>query len=130
MKIVPLRAAGESPVKRKRRRENPAFTFFADDVLAWEPYRFLTREQRGDVLDLIVYGGKLGGSLPADHPLLGSLDAKLIELCTRREGNRVVVVVPLDLPGLLADRQDWRESRRPGAEAADRGPDGRFRKRE
>ncbi len=112
------------------KRENPSFTFFADDALSWEPIAWLSDELLGQCFKLVVYGCKLGGALPADHPLLGLLNPKVIELCTVREGDHVLVVRPHDLPRLMSARRRWRESRRPGARAAAaasvRGPAGRF----
>jgi len=111
---------------KRRRRENPSFTFFADDMLAWEPIAWLGDALLGQAFKLIVYGCKLGSSLPVDHPLLGILDPKVIELCTKRDGDRVLVVAPADLPRLMADRRRWRESRKAGADAAGRDEVGRF----
>jgi hypothetical protein len=110
----------------RKRRENPAFTFYANDALAWEPIAWLSDELLGQAFKLIVYGCKLGGSLPADHPLLGLLDPKVIGLCTRKVGDRVQVIAPHDLPKLMADRAKWRESRKAGAAAAGRTLLGRF----
>ncbi|HEV8573264.1 MAG TPA: hypothetical protein VGR43_01010, partial [Dehalococcoidia bacterium] len=97
-----------------------------NDALAWEPISFLDDARLGQAFKLIVYGCKLGGSLPADHPLLEMLDPKVVALCTRRVGDRVEVIAPHDLPRLMANRRRWRESRKKGADAAGRGADGRF----
>jgi hypothetical protein len=109
------------------RRENPGFTFYADDALSWEPIAWLPDELLGQCFKLIVYGCKLGGSLPKDHPLLGLLDPKVITLCTRPNGDRVDVIAPHDLPRLMANRKAWKESRKPGAAAAGRDDSGRFK---
>jgi hypothetical protein len=112
----------------RKRRDNPSFTFFADDALAWEPIAWISDTLLGQAFKLIVYGCKHGSSLPKDHPLLSLLDSKVIALCTRPNGDRVEVIAPCDLPRLMANRQRWRESRRKGAEAAGRGAGGRFGK--
>lgn len=105
---------------------NPAFTFYANDALAWEPIAWLSDEQLGQAFKLIVYGCKHGSALPAGHPLLGLLDPKVVAMCTRPEGDHVAVIAPCDLPKLMASRRKWRESRKAGADAAGRGPGGRF----
>ena len=110
----------------KRKRDNPSFTFFADDALAWEPIAWLGDALLGQCFRLIVYGTKNHGSLPSDHPLLGLLDSKVIDLCTRHEGDRVAIIAPHDLPRLMANRAKWRESRKAGATAAGRDSSGRF----
>ena len=128
-----LRAPGVAPrdtPQRRRHQENPAFTFYANDALAWEPIAWLSDELLGQAFKLIVYGCKLGGALPADHPLLSLLDPKVIQLCTRMNGDRVQVIAPHDLPKLMAKRREWCVSRRKGAEAAGRGEHGRFGGRE
>ena len=110
----------------RKRRENPAFTFYADDALAWEPIAWLSDALLGQCFRLIVYGTKNHGALPVTHPLLGILDPKVIELCTRRVGDLVEIIAPHDLPRLMANRRRLRESRRKGAEAAGRDASGRF----
>lgn len=110
----------------KKTRKNPGFMFFANDALAWEPINFLTDEQLGQAFKLIVYGCKLGGSLPKGHPLLELLDPKVLSLCTRKRGAVVEVIAPHDLPRLMARRQQWCDSRKAGAEAAGRGAGGKF----
>lgn len=112
---------------KRHKKANPAFTFYANDALAWEPIAWLPDDLLGQAFKLIVYGCKLGSSLPAEHPLLRLLDPKVIELCTRRDGDRVEVIAPCDLPKLMASRRRWQESRKVGAEAAGRGADGRFK---
>jgi hypothetical protein len=59
-----------------------------------------------------VYACKLGSSLPVDRPLLGSLDPKVLQLCTRKEGDRVLVVRPIDLPKLMRERESYLGKRR------------------
>jgi hypothetical protein len=113
-------------VSTRRRCNNPAFTFFANDVLCWESFALLSDAQLGQAFKLIVYGCNAGGSLPRDHPLLGLVDPRVIELCTRTAGDRILVIAPHDLPKLMADRARWRASRRRGAEAAGRTLLGRF----
>ncbi len=110
----------------RRQDGNPSFTFFANDALAWEPIAWLNDGLLGQCFKLIVYATKNGGALPASHPLLGILDKKVLELCTRRKGDVVEVIAPHDLPRLMANRRRWRESRRKGAEAAGRDEKGRF----
>jgi hypothetical protein len=110
----------------KRKRDNPGFMFFANDAMAWEPIAWLPDNLLGQAFKLIVYGCKLGGSLPVNHPLLGLLDPKVLELCTRPAGDVVEVIAPHDLPRLMARRESWRKSRKAGAEAAGRGQGGRF----
>lgn len=119
----------DGPGPRAPKKDNPAFMFFANDALAWEPISWLSYELLGQAFKLIVYGCKLGGSLPADHPLLAMLDPKVLNLCTRRSGDRVDVIAPHDLPRLMANRRRWRESRRAGADAAGRDARGRFTER-
>ena len=91
---------------------NPSFSFFANDVLHWEPIMFLTDAQLGQAFKLIVYGCKLGSALPKDHPLVGSLDPAVIQMCTRPEGDHLAVVRPCDLPRLMLDRQRYLDARR------------------
>ena len=93
-------------------RENPAFTFFADDVLAWEPIVWLTDAQLGQAFKLITYACKNGSTLPTTHPLIALLDPKVVELCTRPERDRLAVVRPCDLPRLMLDRQRYLDARR------------------
>ena len=100
------------PHPDRRREGNPAVMVFANDVLCWEPFHWLTDAQMGQVFRMLIYGCKLGGTLPRDHPLLAQIDAKLIELCTRPDGDGVAIVQPLDLPKLLADRQEYLDARR------------------
>jgi hypothetical protein len=59
--------------------------------------------------------------------LLSILDSNVVELCTVKDGDRVRVVKPHDLPKLMASRRRWRESRRAGADAAGRDAHGRFK---
>jgi hypothetical protein len=91
---------------------NPAFTFFSDDVLAWEPLFWLTDAQLGQAFKLIVYGSKLGSRLPKGHPLLDLIDPKIVSLCTTDEGEYLAVVHPLDLPKLMMARRRYLDARR------------------
>lgn len=111
---------------KRTKRENPAFTFYADDALAWEPIQWIGDALLGQCFRLIVYGAKNGGSLPITHPLLALLDPKVLGLCTRRVGDVVEIIAPHDLPRLMASRRRWRDSRKKGADAAGRDAQGRF----
>jgi hypothetical protein len=99
-------------MKPRKDDPNPGFTFFANDVLAWEPLLFLTDAQLGQAFKLIVYGCKNGSELPADHPMLANLDAKVVALCTKPEGDHLAVIKPCDLPRLMLDRQRYLDARR------------------
>ena len=103
---------------KHRRDSNPSFTFFANDVLAWEPIVWLTDAQLGQAFKLITYACKNGSTLPKTHPLVGSLDPKVVEMCTKVEGDHLAVVRPCDLPKLMLDRQRYLDARR---EAASKG---------
>jgi hypothetical protein len=112
-----------------KREKNPAFTFYADDALSWEPINFLSDQLLGQAFRLIVYACKNGGSLALGHPLLGLLDPKVIELCTRTVDDRIEVIAPHDLPKLMAKRRAWAASRKAGADAAGRDAGGKFKGR-
>lgn len=104
----------------RARRDNPSFTFFADDVLAWEPIAWLPDAALGQAFKLITYACKNGSTLPADHPLIGMLDPKIVNLCTTPVGDHLAVVRPCDLPRLMLDRQAYLEKRRVAAAAGGR----------
>lgn len=108
--------------------KNPAFTFFANDVLSWEAFHCLSDAQLGHCLKLMVYAAKNGGSLPKEHWLLKLLDPAMLEVCSSPDDadETVNVTAPFNLPKLMADRRRWSESRKAGANANTRDPDGRF----
>lgn len=97
------------------RDDNPGFTLFANDVLAWEPWHWLNDAELGQAFRLIVYATKLGSRLPADHPLITMLDPRIVALCTRREGDELAVVQPVDLPRLMLARETYLAARRAAA---------------
>jgi len=111
---------------------NPAFTLFVNDVLCWEPVHWLTDSELGQVFKLIVYGAKLGGHFPKNHPLLQTLDAKVVALCCNvDEDDCLAVVRPVDLPKLMAARREFLEKCRDsgakgGKAAAERRRRGRL----
>jgi hypothetical protein len=86
---------------RSGKKPNPGFTFFAKEARL--AARWLSREQKGDLFDLLAEADE-SGTLPADHPLLARIDGKVIETCTERRAERVAIVAPFDLPQQAADR--------------------------
>lgn len=96
-------------------QENPAFTLYANDIMHWEPIQWLSDAQLGQVFKLIVYACKLHSRVPKDHPLLTILDAKVIALCCRDDGDALAVIRPVDLPKLMLARETYLQRRRDAA---------------